>query len=177
MHIIIGLITAAAGLIWAINSLQQSGFRLSSLNPFYWLRRTRWKKQYQELPLYQLDSSLEVAAVLIVSVAKLEGEISREQKQEILTLFKTEFNLDDNASSDLFASTCYLLQSEHNFLNNIDKIVSPVIQKFSEEQAVSTVELIIRIANLDSAMSADQSRMISTVKQLLNPVINQQQKW
>ena len=33
MHIVIAAITAVAGLIWALNSLQRSGFNVSALNP------------------------------------------------------------------------------------------------------------------------------------------------
>ena len=34
MHIVIAVITAIAGLFWALNALQRSGFQFSSLNPF-----------------------------------------------------------------------------------------------------------------------------------------------
>jgi uncharacterized tellurite resistance protein B-like protein len=177
MHIIIGLITAVAGLLWALNSLQNSGLRLSSFNPFYWFRRTKWKKQYQELPLYQIDSPLEVAAVFILGIAKLEGEISREQKAEILRIFSDEFKLSQDDSNDLFASTSYLLQPEHDFIKNIGKILSPTKDKFSEEQAESTIELVVRMANLDSAMSSEQNQVINQLKNLLKPPTSAQTKW
>lgn len=41
MHIIIGVITAIAGLLWALNRLNESGFNLNSLNPFLWARRRK----------------------------------------------------------------------------------------------------------------------------------------
>ena len=38
MHIILSVITALGGLIWAIVALQRSGFDINSLNPFLWHR-------------------------------------------------------------------------------------------------------------------------------------------
>ena len=40
MHIVIGILTAVAGLFWAISALQNSG-AIDSLNPFLWRRRAR----------------------------------------------------------------------------------------------------------------------------------------
>lgn len=44
MHILIGLITAIAGLVWALHSLQNAGVNLNGFNPFYWMRRRKWEK-------------------------------------------------------------------------------------------------------------------------------------
>ena len=41
MHILIGLITAIAGLFWALNSLQRSEFNFGLSNPFLWSRRKK----------------------------------------------------------------------------------------------------------------------------------------
>ena len=45
MHIVLGVLSAVAGLIWAIVALQRSGFDPASLNPFLWYRRSQWRKK------------------------------------------------------------------------------------------------------------------------------------
>ena len=106
MHIVIGALSAMAGLIWAFVALQRSGFNPDSINPFLWYRRAQWRRKYGVRPIYNLDDPMDVAAVLILGVAKCEGEISREQKQAIQGLFETEFGLDNNAAADLLLTTC-----------------------------------------------------------------------
>jgi len=177
MHIIIGLITAVAGLFWALNSLERSGFRLSSLNPFHWHRRTQWKKQYAENPLYSIDNPMESAAAVLIGIAKLEGEISREQKQEILSIFSEEFSLGEEEAKSLFASTSFLLQSETNFIQNIDKIFSQSKGQFSGEQVDSTVSLLKRIAGLDSDVSKQQSEVIDLVSAVFQSNVKNEGKW
>jgi tellurite resistance protein len=177
MHIIIGIITALAGLFWALNSLQQSGFRLSSLNPFHWHRKNQWKKKYAQNPLYMLDNPMDAAAAVLLGIAKLEGEISREHKSEMLEIYSKEFNLDSDKAKDLFASTSYLLQSENNFLKNVDKVLSSSKEKFSSEQADSTLGLLIRIAKIESDISAEQYELIDSVTKILKPLATQQGKW
>ncbi|MBV1911726.1 MAG: TerB family tellurite resistance protein [Kangiellaceae bacterium] len=177
MHIVIGIISALAGLIWAINSLQRSGFRLSSINPFYWARRNKWKKQYAENPLYSLTDPMEVAAALMLGVAKLEGEISREQKQTILAVFSDDFGLTTVAALDLFSSTSFMLQKEVNFLENCDKILENVKEKFSIEQAESTIELVEKMANLDSAASDTQTSFLAQMTNVLKPKSRNSNSW
>ncbi len=177
MHIIIGLITAVAGLVWAMNSLQQSGFRLSSLNPFHWHRRNQWKKQYAQNPLYNLDNPMEAAAAVLLGIAKLEGEISREQKNEILSIFSTEFKLDQEKAKELFSATSYLLQSENNFIKNVDKVFSVSLDKMSLEQAQSIIELMMKIATFESDLSSEQKQLIDSVTKLLAPKNQSSQKW
>lgn len=41
--------------------------------------------------MFSLDGPLEVAAMLATSIAKIDGEISSEEKQALLTLFQSEF--------------------------------------------------------------------------------------
>ena len=45
MHIILSVITALGGLIWAIVALQRSGFDINSLNPFLWHRHNQWREK------------------------------------------------------------------------------------------------------------------------------------
>lgn len=82
MHIIIATISAIAGLLWALNHLQNSGVALNSFNPFLWARRRKWAKQLGAKPMYGLTDSMEAAALLVVAVAKEHGDITRDTKSE-----------------------------------------------------------------------------------------------
>ena len=110
-------------------------------------------------------------------MAKLEGEITREQKNAILNIFCNEFKLDSNKAKDLFASTSYLLQSENNFIKNTSKVLSSSKNKFSPEQAESTITLISKIANIDGEISFDQQALLDTVKHSFKSTLSDQQKW
>ena len=77
----------------------------------------------------------------------------------------------------MFASTSYLLQSENNFIKNVDKVLSSSRDKFSIEQADSTLELLIRIAKIESDISAEQYELIDSVTKILKPLETQQGEW
>ena len=70
MHIIIAIVTAIAGLIWALIRLQNSGIDLNSFNPFYWARRRKWERQYTMKPIHNLQQPLDAAVVWLVGIAK-----------------------------------------------------------------------------------------------------------
>jgi uncharacterized tellurite resistance protein B-like protein len=177
MHIIIGIITALAGLLWALNSVQRSGFDLNSLNPLFWYRRRQWNKRYGQNPLYTIDAPLEVAAVLLLGIAKLEGDISKEHKLAILKIFSNEFGLGADDASELFASSSFLLQKELDLVKNVGKVLHNSIDKFTPVQIKSTLELMQTIASIESAATKEQQKLIQSVEEILSPPRKENSKW
>lgn len=74
-------------------------------NPLTWARRLKWEKTYGMKQLYNIQNSMDAAAVLIVAVLKQEGEISKEQKQCVLKLFEDEFDITASDASELLVSS------------------------------------------------------------------------
>jgi hypothetical protein len=101
MHLVIAAITALAGLLWALNSLQRSGFNPSSLNPFLAYRRWQWSRSHGTKPIYRLERPMDVAAVLLLGIAKADGTITSDQKRELLALYQSEFDISRDEASDL----------------------------------------------------------------------------
>jgi len=87
MHIIIALLGAIAGVLWAFTALSRTGFSFDSLNPFAWYRRHKWLKQLGESPAYLLERPMEIAGLLSVATARMEGELTRDMKTEIISTF------------------------------------------------------------------------------------------
>ncbi len=168
MHILITLITAAAGLIWALNSLQRAGVNLNALNPFFWYRRHQWAKKVGEGPQYTLDKPLDAAALVLLGTAKIEGEISREQKHAIINIFTKEFHLGTNAAKALFASSSYLLQHENDLQKNVKKIMKRSAEQFSETQITSLIELMKMVSNMESPSSDQQNQLMLSVSEVLS---------
>lgn len=177
MHIIIGLITAIAGLIWALNSLQRSGLDLSALNPFFIYRRYQWNKKYGQKPLYTIDHPLDAAAVLILGIAKLEGEISKEHKNNIIDIFKSEFRLDSAKAAELFSSTSFLLKDEYDLVKNIGKILNNSKDRFTHEQIDSALALMHKTAVLESPLTKDQEDLLNSVSSIFLPAKKTHKKW
>lgn len=177
MHIIIGLLTAIAGLIWALHSLQNSGVDLNSFNPFTWARRRRWQKTYGLKPLYNLRDSMDVAAVVVVGLLKQEGEISKEQKAFVLQLFQDEFRLDASKAAELFVSSTYLIKDELDFASCINKIFESTKQYFTAPQAESLMLMMEKTARLEGEATKNQMSIMQQVGRELNQLQGQSGKW
>ncbi|WP_308364583.1 MULTISPECIES: TerB family tellurite resistance protein [unclassified Microbulbifer] len=163
MHILIGLITAIGGLVWALYRLQNAGVDLNSFNPFYWLRRRNWQKQLGTKPLHRLDRPMDAAAVLLVAIAKAEGEISREQKAQITDIFSSEFNLTEPQAAELFASSAYMLREVLDIEAEIKHILEPTKDTFTAEQCDSLLKMLARVAELEGNVGEVQQRIIDAV--------------
>ena len=165
MHIIIGAITALAGLLWAINSLQRSGFSLSSLNPFLAYRRWKWSRTYGAKPIYRLERPMDVAAVLLLGIAKADGEITSDQKRELQNLFQSEFEISRDEAADLLLASSHLIRDEIYIVDHLDKILEPSAPKFEPSAVSSLLNMMRRVAALDGSINAEQQKLIDATDQ------------
>lgn len=177
MHIIIAAITAIAGLIWALYALQNAGVDLNAFNPFTWARRRKWEKLYGSKPIYNLTKPMEAAAAIMVGVLKQEGEVSREQKQEVIDLFKANFMLSDQDAVELFASSAHLVKDEVNLDQSIKYILKPSMSQFTPDMASSFIELLDKVSKLEGTPSKSQISVISNVKSEIGKQSKPNSKW
>jgi uncharacterized tellurite resistance protein B-like protein len=177
VHIIIAFLTALGAIIWALYRLQDAGVKLNAFNPFYWLRRRRWQNQVNTKPLHRLDKPLDAAAVLVTAAVKTEGEISREQKQEVIGLFEHEFNLEHNAAAELFAASAHLLHDANDIVAEVRPILATSKEHFNSEQVSSLLVLIKQACCLDGALSRVQSELIEAVRWEFTQAAPDNGKW
>lgn len=139
MHIIIGLLGAIVSLLYILDRL---GIDIGWLNPFSWARRRAWAKKYEGDPIYAVEDPLHVAAILVVGVARLGGDVGAEQKQTIVQAFAGTFSLSEGDANGLYISAQHLLGAPQIIENQLNGVVDKHRDTFSAEQAASLLELI-----------------------------------
>ncbi len=177
MHYVIGFITAIAGLLWALNSLQRSGVDLNAFNPFVWWRRRQIAKFYGANPLHVLDNPMEVAALLMLATAKCDGEVSREEKQFLLQTFEKEFHVSAHEASSLLSQASYLLRDESDITGELEKILDRSRSSFTDEQIESTINLMEKTASLEGPPGKVKKALINETSRVLRAAQLQPGKW
>jgi uncharacterized tellurite resistance protein B-like protein len=177
MHVVIGVLTAVAGLIWALVALQRAGIDLGWLNPFLWQRRRKWQQRYREKPLYTLTKPIDVAAVLLLGVAKCEGEISAQQKAALLEVFHREFKIGSNEAADLLLASSYMIRNELYLVDNLDKLLELSHERFSDEQVSSLLSLMDQVARIESPPNQEQERLIAATSGFFRQRRQSRGKW
>lgn len=176
MPIIAG-ITVLIGLIWALVALQRSGFTLSSLDPFAWYRRTQWKNRLSVKPLYNLHNPSEAAAVLLLGVAKCEGEISAEQKKELTSIFEKDLHQTPDEAADLWVSSAYLIRNEIYLVDNIHKLLEKSAGGFAEIHIQSLLDLMRRVSTLEGPPNLEQEKLIGETDKYFKTKANRKTAW
>lgn len=164
MHVIIAAITALAGLFWALNALQRSGFSLSSINPFLAYRRWKWSRTYGAKPIYRLERPMDVAAVLLLGIAKADGEITSDQKRELQNLFQNEFEISRDEAADLLLASSHLIRDEIYIVDHLDKILELSAAKFEPSAVSSLLRMLRQIAALDGSINSEQQKLIDATE-------------
>ena len=177
MQYVIGLITAVAAFLFALNRLQNAGLDLNALNPFLWYRRAQWHKKYASKPVYSLNRPMDAAALLVLATAKCEGEISSTQKQAILRVYEEEFHLTRGQATDLFVASAFLLKDEMSIADQMDEVLERSRRAFTPEQVHSTLRLMDQVARIDGPRNAEQGRLLSRTRQILDTGKQTPSKW
>lgn len=174
MHIILG---ALGSLVTILYLLDRLGIDLGGLNPWLWRRRKRWRDQLEGNPIFSITSPMEATAVLLTGVAKADGDLSSNEKSEILGIFESEFSLSKREAADLLSAAAYLLGRGDEFRSNVSAVIAPSLDSFTKAQADSAVELMQKVAHLGSQGADIKSGLIDAATAAFDEKFADKGKW
>ena len=177
MHIILGLLGTIVTILVLLSRLADAGISLGGLNPFLWKRRRNWRNQYSANPIFNVESPMEASALLLTAAARIDGDISRDQKDFLLTVFKNDFHRSEKEAAGLLTSSTYLLGDGQAVQNSLGQVLKPSLPNFSESQAHSTIELLQRLCDLDEAPSELRGTLSAQVERQLTEPFKKQESW
>ena len=164
MHVLIAFLTAVASILFALDRL---GVDIGWLNPWAWRRRRRWQKQLHVNPAFNLDSPMETVALLLLATAKIDGDLSTEEKNELRRIFEESFHQSASDASSLLNSSAYLLGSGEEVFARPREVLARSLSRFSVEQRRSCLELMRRISGIGSPASEAQADFLQRVQDAL----------
>jgi uncharacterized tellurite resistance protein B-like protein len=169
LHIILGLLGAIVAILVLLYRLADAGIDLGGLNPFLWRRRRSWRQQFEANPIFSLEDPKDLAAVLAVGMAKIDGDMSAEEKRALLGEFEATFALGANSASDLLASSAHLLGDARVLQTQLGDVLAERRDLFSPEQIDSLLAMLERIANVDGAPTQRQRTLLDGIREHLVP--------
>ena len=165
MHVLLGLLGAAVTILYL---LDRAGIDLGGLNPFYWRRRRAWAKKYDGDPIYSIEDPIHVAALLAVGAARLDGDLTAEQKQAAKTQFEQTFSLGAKEASELLASATHLLGAPQVIDTQLEGLIARNKNRFSPEQAASIVQMMTQVTSAGGELTEKQDAYVTYVRSQLN---------
>jgi uncharacterized tellurite resistance protein B-like protein len=161
MHIILGALGSILTILYMLDRL---GIDLGGMNPFYWYRRRAFAKKYGADPIFSVEDPMHIASLLIIGTAKLDGDLTAEQKATARRLFEAEFSLSDKEASQLFGSAAHLLAAPQLIEDQLTKLAARSGGRFSPDQAQSLIGMMEKVAAADGGLSASQQALIAQVR-------------
>ncbi len=96
---------------------------------------------------------------MVTAVTKIDGDMTMEEKKEILQVFENEFHLSKRDAGGLLVSRTYR--------DDLESVLARSLDNFSPEQAESTIALVSRLGKLGGGETDLQLDFISKVNSLL----------
>lgn len=177
MHIILGLLGTIVTILVLLNRLSENGIDIGWLNPFSWHRRRKYRLNHDLNPVFKSESPMEVAAIYLLTMVKIDGDMTSAEKAAILNMFTSEFHLSEQEAKDLLSSTSHLLGNGQEVFASPGRVVERAYSHFSEEQVISTLELLNRIAEVDGSMTSQQEKLLQQITKSLPQAKQTTNKW
>jgi hypothetical protein len=177
MHIILGVLGSLVTILILLNRLAEAGIDLGGLNPFLWHRRRKWRNLYEGNPVFKIQSPMDATAILMVAVAKSDGDMTREDKGLLLRLFEDEFKLSKKDAAGLLISSAHLLGDGTEVRNNVKKFLTPSEESFTDLQARSATALLTQVASTSGSIHPCAQELIDQALCVLEPEQSSQAGW
>jgi len=161
MHILIAFLGSLVTVFYLLDRL---GINIGGFNPFHWRRKRKWMRNYNSDPIYSVEEPMQVASLLILGAAKLDGVISAEQKRAALEQFEQTFSLNSQGASELVGSAMHLLGSPQVIDAQIKGLADKNKASFTSEQAESMLRMMVSVCSADGAMNAEQSALVDDLR-------------
>ena len=169
MHIILGALGFIVTILVLINRLSEAGIDIGWLNPFQWNRRRKWRQNYNANPVFNIEDPMKATAGLMYTMVKCSGDISREEKACLLSIFKDVFKLSDREATDLLSTCSFHIKDEDIVKNNLQKFVKPSIENFADEQKQSAFSLIEKVAFSEGKPNEKQTEFLGEIREVFKP--------
>ena len=166
MHLVLGFLTAVISILYLLDRM---GIDLGGLNPFYWRRRRAWARKYGGDPVYSVEDPIHVAALMIVGTAKLNGELSAEQKKAAQEQFESGFSLDSREATQLLNSAAHLLGGPQVIDVQLKGLAERHKDLFTQEQAESMTKMMVTVASAACNLTAEQNDYINAIRSQFAP--------
>lgn len=177
MHIILGVLGTIITILILLNRLAEAGIDLGGLNPFLWRRRKKWQKKFEGNPIYQIDSPLDITALLATATAKSDGDMSSEEKKTLLNLFQKEFNMSKKQAAELLIASAYILGNGEELRTNLEKVINTSLSNFTQVQAAAATSLLDEVCSTDSSVEELKHEFVERVKIIMDKHFQPKGKW
>jgi uncharacterized tellurite resistance protein B-like protein len=167
MHILLALLGTLVTILVLLYRLADIGIGLGGLNPFAWRRRRAWRQKFEANPIFSLDDPREIAAVLLAGLAKIDGDLSAEEKQSLLQEFEGSFSLPPKRASELLSSTVFMLGDLQVVSSQLDELIARYRERLDAAQIESLLSMLERMAQVGGAPSPRQETMLESIRAAL----------
>lgn len=169
MHILLGALGALVTLLILLKRLDDAGIDLGWLNPFAWQRRRAWRQKFEAHPITAVDDPRELAALLAVGVAKLDGDLSAEQKRALLTEFEQTFSLSPRKAAELLGASAHLLGSPQLLESHLAVVIGRTRERLTPEQVDSVLGMMARVVVPGGQATRRQQELMERMRAELSP--------
>lgn len=157
-YIIMGILSilgTAAYFVIRANQVAQAGRGLgeAAADVKKMVRRSKWRGKANVDALREIDDPRLAATVMMVAIAKSEGDLTESQKKTILDQVETRLQIGGDAAQELFVHARWLISD----LGDVDTVVRrttrPVAARCTDGEKSELIDMLRTVADVEGGMT------------------------
>lgn len=169
MHILVGLLVAAAGAFWAFRYFTDAAHEgreaVRDMAGLY--RSGKWSRRVGKRLIEHLQDPRESAAILLYQIASYDGAVTERQTSAIIAEMRRAFSADEETAAGLFAFARMAIGEINDASNSLKKIIRPIEAACTPEEKRALVDMLLKVAEIEGPASDTQHRLIGETRRAL----------
>lgn len=159
MHLVIGAIVVLGTLFYVISRMLDAAGDAKSA-----ARRFSWSRRVNKSAIDLVDTPKQVAAILLVQIAKYKGDVSAEQKAAIFNEMRSAEFGPEKEREELFAFARLVINDVGDAANVLTKLTRPLRSSLTPHEIRDLIDMMSRVAAVDGAVNDPQTALIQSVR-------------
>jgi len=169
--------TVVISVMTIINLCVRSIERMFGVNRFVSCPQVKWRKTGHSHSLLKLRDPLEVTALLATVLSKISGDISKQEKEMLLVLFRCEFDLSEDEASDLLLISNFLFENCKESMTAPDQLMQQSLSNFTVCEARAAVGLLELVMTINVSNAVDKRYFVGRVMAVFDQQFKIKGKW
>ncbi|WOI52080.1 hypothetical protein [Parvularcula sp. LCG005] len=162
MHIIMGLIIALGGVLWAVKHLMEGAHEARGA-----ARRLTWQHRSGKSRLDAIEDPRESAAILFVQSLRYVGEINAAERAKLTGFLSEKMGLSHAEAEELVSYAIYATLEQHDAANHLSRLLKPVQANCTVTERHELIDMLSELIAPESDGADQQRALVARVKDRL----------
>lgn len=172
LMIVLGAIAFIGGLIWRLQAASQAGAKVADMaqTAANLPRKLAFRRKTGKRGSQLVTDAREAAVILMLEIVRASGEMSRQQKDTILSIIQSQFDFSPEDSEEILVQASWVSQIEAGKESMQRRLTRLITEQVSEKDVVELDGMLVEVSEADGMPTSEQLAVLQVYRRVAGVV-------